>query len=218
MAPPSTISLEDERLKNFIFKIKNNSISQIIYISTSGVYGNCMGKVVNEFTSTNPITDRAKRRVAAENLLTKYCALSNVKLIILRVPGIYGKGRLPLKRVIDREPLIEIEESRTTNLIHVKDLANITIDALELESSFEIINVSDGAPIKTTQYYLSIYKELNMVNPKFITYSEALETYSEKRLSFLKESRILDTTKMKKILPGCIKYKNIEDGVRESLA
>jgi nucleoside-diphosphate-sugar epimerase len=119
---------------------------------------------------------------------------------------------------MDRDPLIKIEESRTTNLIHISDLTRLVIKAFELSNKeTEIINVSDGKAIKTTKYYEIIYKALNIKLPEYISYEQAMSMYDEKRASFLKESRILDITKMKELFPDCIKYEKIEDGIEKSL-
>jgi nucleoside-diphosphate-sugar epimerase len=142
---------------------------------------------------------------------------NNIKLIILRVPGIYGKGRLPVDRVKLREPLVNSNESRITNIIHVEDLARICIASIALENKIEIINVSDGNPIKTTTYYEHVYKAINVELPEYITFDQALEIYSEKRLSFLKESRVLNVEKMKKIFYGCIIYKDARIGIKKCL-
>ena len=81
----------------------------------------------------------------------KYCDKNSVELLILRVPGIYGKNRLPIKRIMNREPLIEKSQSRTTNLIHVEDYIRIVIVTRNYSTKeLKIINVSDGAAIKTT--------------------------------------------------------------------
>tara|TARA_B100000965_G_C19574206_1_gene750548 strand:+ start:937 stop:1836 length:900 start_codon:yes stop_codon:yes gene_type:complete len=216
MAPPSTTSLEDDRMSNFLHHNSKHNITQIVYISTSGVYGDHEGNSVNELVIPNPITDRAIRRLSAEKQLDKFCNKKSISSIILRVPGIYGKGRLPLERIKNREKLISLEESRVTNLIHVNDLARVTLKALEIESN-EIINVSDGNPIKTTQYYLHIYDALKQPWPGFITFEEALKKYSSKRLSFLNESRLLNVDKMNMLMPGCIKFKDIKEGIRDSL-
>jgi len=216
MAPPSTTSLEDDRMSNFLHHNSKHNITQIVYISTSGVYGDHEGNSVNELVVPNPITDRAIRRLSAEKQLDKFCNKKSISSIILRVPGIYGKGRLPLERIKNREKLISLEESRVTNLIHVNDLARVTLKALEIESN-EIINVSDGNPIKTTQYYLHIYDALKQPWPGFITFEEALKKYSSKRLSFLNESRLLNVDKMNMLMPGCIKFKDIKEGIRDSL-
>jgi len=218
MAPPDTVNLQDTRLKKFLNNIVNYKIKKLIYISTSGVYGNCNGNIVNEENQLNPLTNRAKRRVDAEKLIQKFCMQKNIGGIIFRVPGIYGRSRLPLKRVTERDPLIKIEESRTTNLIHVNDLTRLVIKALELKNKeTEIVNVSDGRAVKTTEYYEIIYKALNIKLPEYISYEQAISMYDEKRASFLKESRVLDVTKMKRLFPDCIKYENLEDGIKESL-
>ena len=218
MAPPNSTSEKDIRIKNFLQNISKYKINRIVYISTSGVYGNCDGKKVSELKKVNPLTDRAKRRVNAEKQVTKFCEERQIKLIILRVPGIYGRNRLPMKRINNAEPLIKMEESRTTNLIHVSDLSRIAIKSLDINvSGTEIINISDGTAIKTTMYYEEIYNALNKDKPSYITYDDAIKSYDEKRLSFLKESRILDTTKMDRLFPDCIKYKFIKDGIKDSL-
>ena len=218
MAPPDTVNLKDTRLNKFLDNISNYKIKKLIYISTSGVYGNCNGNIVNEENQLKPLTDRAKRRVNAETQIQKFCMRKNIGGIIFRVPGIYGRNRLPIKRVKERDPLIKIEESRTTNLIHVSDLTRLVIKALKLTNKkTEIINVSDGQAVKTTQYYEIIYNLLNIKLPEYISYEQAMSMYDEKRASFLKESRVLDVTKMKQLFPDCIKYEKLEDGIKESL-
>ena len=219
MAPPSIMSLKDDRMENFLKNLKKIIIKKFVYISTSGVYGNCNGDIVSESYKVNPSTDRAKRRVNAELQLTDYCKQKNINLIILRVPGIYGKGRLPIDRINSGEPILKKEESRVTNLIHVEDLARLVLAGLEIEntSMCEIINVSDGNPISSTDYYERIAKILGVKISNYITYEEAKTVYTEKRLSFLGESRILNIDKMNIMLPGCIKYQNLDDGIRASL-
>ena len=218
MAPPDTVNLKDTRLNKFLNNIDNYKIKKLIYISTSGVYGNCNGNIVNEENQLKPLTDRAKRRVNAETQIQKFCMRKKIGGIIFRVPGIYGRNRLPIKRIKERAPLIKIEESRTTNLIHISDLTRLVIKALKLTNKkIEIINVSDGQAVKTTQYYEIIYNLLNIKLPEYISYKQAMSLYDEKRASFLKESRVLDVTKMKQLFPDCIKYEKLEDGIKESL-
>ena len=218
MAPPDTLNLKDTRLNKFLKNISNYEVKKLIYISTSGVYGDCNGNIVKEDNQLNPLTDRAKRRADAETQIQKFCMRKNIGGIIFRVPGIYGRNRLPIKRIKERAPLIKIEESRTTNLIHISDLTRLVIKALKLTNKkTEIINVSDGQAVKTTQYYEIIYNLLNIKLPEYISYKQAMSLYDEKRASFLKESRILDVTKMKQLFPDCIKYENLEDGIKESL-
>ena len=214
LAPPQLHGNRDLILNNFLNSIHRDKILKIIYISTSGVYGDRKDGVVNEEVSVNPITDRAKRRVDAE----KQIRASGINYTILRVPGIYGKGRLPLKRIFQKLPLIRSDICKHTNLIHVKDLANIIIKCLESTvTSCKTINVSDGTPIKTTNYYLHIYDALGLSYPEFISYEVAYEIYDEKRISFINESRILNTSLMDELFPNIIKFKSVVDGIKDSL-
>ena len=220
MAPPNNDGLKDTRISNFIKNIKSYHIEKIVYISTSGVYGNCQGALVDEKQKVDPLTDRAKRRMDAENQLTKYCETEKINLVILRTPGIYGKERLPIKRIVDEEPVIRKEESRVTNLIHVEDLARVVLSATDNDklSMIEIINVGDGNLITSTEFYETVCKVMGVKVNNYITYEEAKEIFTNKRLSFLSESRRLNTDKMFRLMPGCIKYRNLEEGIIASMS
>ncbi len=86
------------------------------------------------------------------------------------------------------------------------DLARISWLCLTSNVKNEIFNVSDGSPITVTYFYKEICKIVGLKMPPEISMDEAYECFSEKRLSFLRESRILDISKMKKFFPGQIKY------------
>jgi glutamyl/glutaminyl-tRNA synthetase len=79
------------------------------------------------------------------------------------------------------------------------------------------MNVSDGTPIKTTEYYLLIYDALKLEYPNFIDYEEANKIYDDKRKSFINESRILDVSLMNEVFPDIIDFKDIKDGIKDSL-
>ena len=106
LAPPQQKGCLDSVLKNFLLNVNKKNIQKIIYTSTSGVYGDKNDKVVNENEPIEPKTDRAKRRANAESQIES----SGLNYTILRVPGIYGKGRLPMKRIEERLSLIHISE------------------------------------------------------------------------------------------------------------
>ena len=214
LAAPQSDGIKDNTLKNFLSCVDKNKINRLIYISTSGVYGDKKDALVNEKSDLNPITERAERRVDAENQIIG----SNVTYTILRVPGIYGKGRLPLKRVYDGLPLIKKNLCKHTNLINTKDLSKIIIHCLASKKTENLVmNVSDGTPIKTTEYYLRIYDALELDYPEFIDYEQAKMVYDDKRMSFINESRILDVSLMNKIFPNIIEFKDIKDGIEDSL-
>ena len=214
LAAPQNNGVTDKTLYNFLSNIKRSNVKKIIYVSTSGVYGDKKDQTVDEKSELNPITDRAKRRVDAENQIQK----SSIKYTILRVPGIYGSNRLPMQRIKERLPLINKEICKHTNLIHAKDLSKIIMGCITTDKTNNMImNVSDGTPIKTTEYYLHIYDALKINYPEFIDYEEANKIYDEKRRSFINESRMLDVSLMDSVFPDIIEFKSVVKGIEDSL-
>lgn len=90
--PPRVTGEPDPRLANFLAGLAAD-VRRIVYLSTTGVYGNRDGETVTEQDPPTPETGRARRRLAAERLLNAWCEENQTELIILRVPGIYEIGR-----------------------------------------------------------------------------------------------------------------------------
>ena len=186
-------------------------------MSSSGVYGNQDGKLINELTPLNPQTRRAKKRVAAEQLLYNWCSKKNIKLIILRVSGIYGPNRLGLNRINKSSTIINEDEAKSSNRIHVEDLTTCCIAALKNINASGIYNISDG-DFRSNSWFIKKLCELkNLPSPREITIKEAMLTWSKKRISFLKESRRLDNRRLRDDLKIKLLYNNAEKGIKASL-
>src|SRR5690242_10905996 len=100
-APPPGEGSDDPRTLHLLAALASARIipRHIVYISTSGVYGDCAGARVDETRPRHAQTPRARRRVAAEDRLRDFAKRRRVALSILRVPGIYSSTRLPLERL-----------------------------------------------------------------------------------------------------------------------
>jgi nucleoside-diphosphate-sugar epimerase len=216
LAPPATDSLQDRRLEKFLSALPQTPAS-FSYCSTSGVYGDRKGAWVRETDAVAPVTERAKRRAWAENHLLHWQERAPTRTMILRVPGIYGPGRLPLDKLKARLPLIQPEESPWTNLIQADDLARVFIACIQRGSTCEIYNVSGGEPVTVTDYYLTVAHAAGLEAPPFISLQEAQQAFSAERLSFINESRRLNTDKMRRELQPELRYTVLGKGVRASL-
>jgi len=190
---------------------------RIVYLSTTGVYGDRAGRRVNEDDAVAPSTDRARRRAKAEELLKRWCAGHGVELVILRVPGIYGPGRLGIERLQDGLPLIAEREAGPGNRIHVDDLAACCIRALDPDAPAGTYNVGDGDHRSGTSFAKSVARLAGLDEPPEISLAEAERTFSEGRLSFLRESRIVDARRMEDVLGFSPRYTDPEAGIRASL-
>lgn len=137
--------------------------------------------------------------------------------MILRVPGIYGPGRLPLDKLRSGIPLIRPREAPWTNLIHADDLARVFIASIKRGSAGAIYNVSGGEPATLTDFYLTVARAAGLAVPEFISLREAQRIYNPERLSFINESRRLDVSKMRRELQPELRYADLASGVRASL-
>src|SRR5262249_23486146 len=75
-APPPSEGRDDPRTKRLIATLARARIipQRLVYISTSGVYGDCAGARVSESRRRRAQTPRARRRVAAEDMLRRWAA------------------------------------------------------------------------------------------------------------------------------------------------
>lgn len=214
--PPTRDGDTDHRLQRFL-QILTPGVRRIVYLSTSGVYGDRNGKRVSESDEVSPQTPRARRRVAAERMLENWCATANVTLVVLRVAGIYGPDRLGLERIREGQPVIAVAEAGPGNRIHVDDLAACCIAALEAADIKGIYNICDGDHRSTTEFAIAVAEIAGLSSPPQVSRATAETTFSAVRLSFLRESRILDNSRMRAaLLPG-LRFTKFEDGIHASL-
>ena len=214
--PPATDSDTDRRLEYLLSKFATPP-GRIVYLSTSGVYGDRRGNTVCEDDEPAPLTPRAKRRLAAESHLADWCAGQNCDLVIFRVPGIYGPGRLGLERIAAGTPVVRESEAPPGNRIHVDDLAACCVRALDTSSKPGVYNVGDGDHRSGSGFTKTVARLAGLEAPPEVSMAEAEKTFGETRLSFLRESRILDTLKMRDLLGFTPRYSDPEDGIRASL-
>jgi len=215
--PPAPDQTGDPRLQRFLDLLPHDPAS-IAYLSTTGVYGNRDGAVVDETTEPSPESDQSRRRLAAELLLQDWCTAADSNLVILRVPGIYGPGRLGTERIRTAMPLLAEEDASPGNRIHVDDLASCCIAALSAEVPAGIYNIGDGDTRTTTWFMNEVARQAGLPPPPTVTREEAEKTFTPMRLSFLRESRIVDTRKMRETLGVVPQYTNPADGIAASLA
>ncbi len=168
----------------------------LLYISTTGVYGDCQGRWIDEAEPLKPKTERGLRRLAAELHVKAWGARTGGKTITLRVPGIYGRGRLPVERLKKGEPILRAEDSPFTNRIHADDLADAAVLALAQGVAGAAYNISDGQPTTMTDYFLRCAALLGLPPPAQIGIEEARLKLSPMLVSFFEESKRIDPVRL----------------------
>jgi nucleoside-diphosphate-sugar epimerase len=186
-----------------------------VYISTSGVYGDCGGVLVSETRRTNPGTDRARRRVDAERMLRAFQRRAGVKVTVLRVPGIYASDRLPLARLKTGAPALVPEEDAYTNHIHADDLAAICATALRKGRPGRVYHAVDESDLRMGDYFDAVADAFGLPRPPRITWAMAQERLSPELLSFMGESRRLSSVRLRKELGVRLRYPNVRTALAE---
>jgi nucleoside-diphosphate-sugar epimerase len=216
LAPPPPEGESDPRLARFLNHTPGRPAA-LLYMSTTGVYGDAGGAEVTEQTPVRPLTGRARRRAGAEEMVRIWCTEREVRRVVLRVPGIYGPGRLPIDRLKSREPAICVAEAGMGNRIHVDDLIAACVAALNEPEARGVYNVTDGMPLNSTEYLLRVAEIAGLPPPRQISMDEAQLVLSPGRLSFLNESRQVSNHRMLAELKVQLRYGQVDDGIRQSL-
>lgn len=215
-APPQPAGARDERLRTLLAGIPGNARPRrLLYISTSAVYGDCNGAWITESQPLQPATERGARRLDAERQLQAWCDEQGVDWMILRVPGIYGPGKLPLARLRQGTPVLREADAPYTNRIHGDDLAAICVAALMSTHRNEIYNVSDGHPSNMTDYFNRVADAAGLPRPPAVDRAEAERVLSAGMLSFLRDSRRMRNDKLLQQLDVTLMYPDLESGLRD---
>lgn len=225
---------------------------RLVYLSTTGVYGDRGGAFTRETDTLQPLTDRARRRVDAERQVRfgihrpdgsnagsrraahphadsarpdsahrdgahvsgpRHRRLQQPPLpaLVLRVPGIYAADRLPVERLRQQVPALVPADDVITNHIHADDLARIARTALLRGPRQRVINAVDDSQMTLGDYLDQVADRLDLRRPPRHSRAELARTLSEVRMSFMRESRRLDTRRLKRELRVRLQWPTVAD-------
>jgi nucleoside-diphosphate-sugar epimerase len=184
--------------------------ARLVYVSTSGVYGDCGGALVHETRPVAPRNARARRRVDAERVLRAWAVAGGTKLTILRVPGIYAGDRLPLKRLEQGTPALRPEDDVYTNHVHADDLARIVALALlRGGGGGRVVHAVDDTRMKMGEYFDAVADAFGLARPPRLARAELQAVVTPTLLSFMSESRRLDNMRLKRELRVRLRYPDV---------
>ncbi|NMG45756.1 NAD(P)H-binding protein [Aromatoleum toluvorans] len=218
-APPPDHGTRDMRSARLAAALARASTlpQRLVYISTTGVYGDCAGRHIDESHPCRPQTARAQRRVDAERCLRRFGARSGVRVSVLRAPGIYAGDRLPLARLERGEPVLRAEEDVHTNHIHAEDLARLACLALFRAGAGRVYNAVDDTCMKMGDYFDFAADCFGLPRPPRLSRSELAGRLSPMALSFMSESRQLDNRRIRRELRARLRYPTVREGFAAAL-
>jgi nucleoside-diphosphate-sugar epimerase len=210
LAPPPRSGDTDPRAANLLEALAKARIlpARMVYVSTSGVYGDCAGARVDESRPVAPGTARARRRVDAERQLDAWCAERSIPLVVLRAPGIYAADRLPLERLRAGLPVLRAEDDVFTNHIHAEDLAAACARALERDAPAGTYNAADDSEMRMGDWFDLVAGRQGLPRPPRLARAQFRDLNE-----FMQESRRLDNRRLKEVLGLRLGYPTVREGV-----
>lgn len=215
-APPPGEGQDDPRTRRLLAALMQRASlpRRLVYISTTGVYGDCAGAWLDETRPLRPASARAVRRVAAENRLRRFGCRSGCRVSVLRAPGIYDSdARLPLARLRKGEPVLAPEDDVFTNHIHADDLAHLLALALFRGRPNRVYNASDDSQLRMGEYFDLVADAVGLPRPPRLRRAALSERLSALTLSFMSESRRLDNGRIKRELRARLLFPCVADAL-----
>jgi nucleoside-diphosphate-sugar epimerase len=221
MVPPPDDGTADPRMARFLSALSGIGPSPdcLVYLSTTAVYGDCGGRLVDESAPARPDSDRGRRRLDAERQVLAWGDAGTVPVRILRVPGIYGPDRLPLARLAAGATVVADDpEPRPGNRIHVDDLVGACLAASRYRGPHRVFNVGDGNHASMGEYFRRVAALAGLPAPQESDLETLLARSSPMMQSFLRESRRLDVGLMRSELGYRPRFEDLDEGINASLA
>ncbi len=209
LAPPPSDGERDRRTRNLAAILPRHGT--VVYVSTTGVYGDCGGALFDETRPVAPKNARAVRRVDAEQVLRRWARQSGARLAILRVPGIYAADRLPVERLRQGTPALLPDDDPYTNHIHADDLAKIVALAVFRAAPQRVYHTVDDSDLKMGDYFDAVADAFGLPHPPRLPRAQLVERVSPMLLSFMSESRRLHNGRMKGELGVRLRYPTVAD-------
>jgi len=139
---------------------------RIIFISSTGVYGDPGGQWVDEDSPCRPESDGGRAFLAGEQILARHPL--GERSITLRMAGIYGPGRVPKAEELRAGKPVAVAAGGSVNLIHVDDAAAAVVAAEARAEPPRLFLVSDGHPVERREFYTHLAEVLGCAQPRFV--------------------------------------------------
>lgn len=182
-------------------------IQRIVYVSSTGVYGQSAGEWVDEDSPCDPQRAGGKAVLAAERLLAHHPL--GARAVVLRLAGIYGPHRVPkLQDVRQGNPLATDGEA-FLNLIHVEDVVEAILAAEQCALPARYV-VGDGCPVRRADFYGELARQLGVAPPRFVEPDQQGPS-SQREFS---SKRVQNSRMMAELLPS-LRYPSFREGLAD---
>lgn len=188
------------------------------YLSTTGVYGDTGGALVDETAPLRPTSERSRRRVAAEAAWLALGREHGLAVHVFRLAGIYGPGRSIFAQVRAGQARRIAKPGHLFSRIHVDDIAGVVEASMARPSPGAVYNVCDDEPAAQADVVAHACALLGLRPPPLVAFAEAAKEMSAMALSFWADDRRVDNTRVKRELGFAFAFPDYRSGLAAVLA
>ncbi|OQU86650.1 uncharacterized protein LOC8074498 isoform X2 [Sorghum bicolor] len=153
--------------------LSHGNLEWLCYLSSTSVYGDCGGVLVDEDHTVNPKSESAKLRYNAEKGWLNLIDDLNLSAFIFRLGGIYGPGRSALDTLAKGKFLSQRQKLREskqyTARIHVADIYQAVLASMCIRCARKIFNVVDDDPAPRAEVFAFARSLIQRRYPDLIT-------------------------------------------------
>ena len=188
------------------------------YLSSTGVYGDTGGAPVDETAAVNPTSERGRRRAEAEEGWLDLRRAAGVLVHVFRLSGIYGPGRSALDTVRAGQARRIDKPGHLFARIHVDDIAAVLRASMARPGPGAVYNVCDDEPAPAADVVAFACELLGVDAPPLVPFHQAAGEMSPMALSFWRDNRRVDNSRIKGELGVRMKFPDYRAGLRAVLA
>ena len=181
------------------------------YLSTTGVYGDHGGGLVDETSATAPTSVRGKRRLGAEAAWLDLHRESELPVHVFRLAAIYGPGRSAIEAVRQRRAQRIFKPGQVFSRIHVDDIVQTLRASMRQPSPGRVYNLADDAPSPAHEVVEHACALLDAEPPPLVQLAEA--QLSPAAMEFYADSKRVSNARMRRELGVTLRYPDYRRGL-----
>ena len=186
------------------------------YLSTNGVYGDYQGGVVDETSPLLATAPRAVARIAAEEAWRQFAGARRARLVIFRLPAIYGPGRSAFDQIRAGRAQRIFKPDQVFNRMHVEDIAAALAASLAHPGAGALFNLADDEPAPPQDVIEYACRLLGVAPPPLIPFEQA--ALSGMARSFYADNKRVSNALMKSALGVTLRFPTYREGLAAILA
>ena len=199
-------------INKFSNHILNSNIKSLIYISSTGVYGNHNGNWIDENSPLKAKSQIDKIRVKSERQWKRFCIKNNLNFNVVRVSGLYGPERIVK---LDKKKLeVVVKRNHFFSRIHILDASRLVSKIILKNYKNQVWNVADDLPSSRELFLSEAIRIKNFKNFSTIVFDKYKKTLSKRSKKFWFNNKRVSNKKIKKYFEYRFIFPNYKDGIR----